>query len=71
MYAFFENNCGTGPPQRYDRPLTFPLATHLLEIVLQGKLCFKRALNLCLILLRQCKADVNDSNMISICQTIL
>jgi hypothetical protein len=30
------------------------------EVNLKEKLCFKRALNLCLILLKQCRADVND-----------
>ena len=30
------------------------------EINLKEKLSFKRALNLCLILLKQCRADVND-----------
>lgn len=30
------------------------------ELNLKEKLCFKRALNLCQILLKQCRADVND-----------
>ena len=30
------------------------------ELNLKEKLSFKRALNLCLILLKQCRADVND-----------
>ena len=34
------------------------------EINLKEKLCYKRALNLCLILLKQCRADVDDPNLI-------
>lgn len=41
------------------------------ELNLKQKLSFKRALNLCLILLKQCRADVNDQNLISICETLI
>lgn len=41
------------------------------ELNLKEKLSFKRALNLCLILLKQCRADVNDQNLISICETLI
>lgn len=41
------------------------------ELNLKEKLSFKRALNLCLILLRQCRADVNDQNLIQICDTLI
>jgi len=41
------------------------------ELNLKMKLSFKRALNLCLILLKQCRADVNDQNLISICENLL
>lgn len=41
------------------------------EINLKEKLSFKRALNLCLILLKQCRADVNDQNLVSICETLI
>lgn len=41
------------------------------ELNLKEKLCFKRALNLCLILLKQCRADVNDQNLVSICETLI
>ena len=41
------------------------------EINLKEKLSFKRALNLCLILLKQCRADVTDQNIITICETII
>jgi hypothetical protein len=41
------------------------------ELNLKEKLSFKRALNLCLILLKQCRADVNDQNLISICENLI
>ena len=41
------------------------------EINLKEKLSFKRALNLCMILLKQCRADVNDQNLISLCETLI
>ncbi|CDW89230.1 at hook motif family protein [Stylonychia lemnae] len=41
------------------------------EINLKEKLSYKRALNMCLILLKQCRADVNDQNLISICDTLI
>jgi hypothetical protein len=41
------------------------------ELNLKEKLSFKRALNLCLILLKQCRADVNDQNLITICETLI
>ena len=41
------------------------------EINLKEKLSYKRALSLCLILLKQCRADVNDQNLISICDTLI
>lgn len=41
------------------------------ELSLKEKLSFKRALNLCLILLKQCRADVNDQNLISLCETLI
>ena len=37
------------------------------ELTLREKLCMKRALNLCLILLKNCRADVDDKDMIGIC----
>ncbi len=41
------------------------------ELSLKKKLCFKRALNMCLILLKQCRADVNDQNLITLCETLI
>jgi hypothetical protein len=41
------------------------------EINLKEKLIYKRAMSLILILLKQCRANVHDSNMIDICQTII
>ena len=37
------------------------------EINLKEKLILKRALNLCLILLKQCRVNINDKNLIDIC----
>lgn len=41
------------------------------ELRLKEKLCFKRALSLCLILLKQCRADVTDQSIIQICSTLI
>lgn len=41
------------------------------EINLKEKLTLKRSLNLCLILLKQCRANVNDKNLVDICVTII
>eukprot|EP00347_Sterkiella_histriomuscorum_P002311 403368647 len=41
------------------------------ELNLKEKLSYKRALNMCLILLKQCRADVNDQNMVQICDTLI
>jgi hypothetical protein len=41
------------------------------EITLKEKLTLKRSLNLCLILLKQCRANVNDKNLVDICVTII
>lgn len=41
------------------------------EINLKEKLILKRALNLCLILLKQCRVNINDKNLIDICQTLI
>ncbi len=37
------------------------------EINLKEKLIYKRALNLFLILLKQCRVNINDKNLIDIC----
>jgi len=41
------------------------------EINLKQKLTLKRSLNLCLILLKQCRANVNDKNLVDICVTLI
>lgn len=41
------------------------------EINLKEKLTLKRSLTLCLILLKQCKPNVNDKNLVDICVTII
>jgi hypothetical protein len=41
------------------------------EVKLKRKLTLKRSLNLCLILLKQCRADVNDRNLVDICSTLI
>ena len=41
------------------------------EINLKEKLILKRALNLCLILLKQCRVNINDKNLIYFCQTLI
>ena len=35
------------------------------------KMTGKRALNLCLILLKQCRASISDQNLIDICQRLI
>ena len=41
------------------------------EINLKAKLTLKRSLSLCLILLKQCRANVHDSNLVDICETLI
>lgn len=41
------------------------------ELNLKRKLTLKRALSLCLILLKQCRANVNDKNLVDICVTLI
>jgi hypothetical protein len=41
------------------------------ELNLKRKLTLKRSLNLCLILLKQCRANVNDKNLVDICVTLI
>ena len=41
------------------------------ELNLKEKLTLKRALTLCLILLKQCRANVKDENLVEICTTLI
>ncbi len=41
------------------------------ELNLKEKLIYKRALNLCLILLKQCKVNYEDENLIEICTNLI
>jgi len=47
------------------------LVAVLEEIKLKKKLTLKRALSLCLVLLKQCRANVNDKNLIEICEGVI
>ena len=41
------------------------------ELNLKEKLTLKRSLTLCLILLKQCRASVNDPSLVGICETVI
>lgn len=41
------------------------------EINLKKKLTLKRSLNLCLYLLKMCRVNVNDMNLVDICVTLI
>lgn len=41
------------------------------ELNFKEKLILKRALTLCLILLKQCRANVKDENLVEICTTLI
>lgn len=46
-------------------------ASILEEINLKEKLTLKRSMSLLLILLKQVRADTNDSNLVEICETLI
>lgn len=46
-------------------------AAIMVEINLKKKLTMKRSLNLCLNLLKQCRVNINDRNLVDICVTLI
>lgn len=71
--AALEQHDQEGNEQAIPRALSKAVYFHRLleECKYKEKMTSKRALNLCLILLKQCRASISDQNLIDICQRLI